>query len=249
MSDRFHADLSGAGVGSEIELESSQSHHLLKVMRLEPGASVVIFGEGTQYSATYLRALGKNAILKLQRVLEPQRLASVAMGFIVPWIKGGKTEFVVQKLTELGADSITVFQARREVARGGEAKVDRLQKVALEACKQCGRSGAPAINEALSLREAISDYGAFKSNALILYEQEKNLALSSALKAILQAPVAEGMRTSLCFASGPEGGFAPEEIQSVAHAATLVTLGPRILRAETAPLAAAAACLALAGDI
>jgi len=166
------------------------------------------------------------------------------MHFALPWIKGGKTEFLVQKLTELGAAGVMVYHARREVARGDDSKIERLARVAIEACKQCERVDVPQISSAASLEAAVRRYeqqvpGGFK---WLLHERQGQRLLSQAFAAAAQ-PIA-----SVFIASGPEGGFHPEEIEPVADAMEFISLGPRILRAETAPLAAAAAVLALSGN-
>ncbi len=229
-----------------MQLSGEESRHLLKVMRAGLGDHVIVFGDGGQFSAVVsgTGAKGSTANLIVGDPVAGPPPPSVRMTFLVPWIKGGKTDFVVQKLTELGAYSFTIFQAEREVARGDEAKLERLRRVALEACKQCERVEVPRLQLANSLRAAIDLAQDIPiTNRFLLHEREDSVVLTSmAAPALKQSP-------NILFASGPEGGWHPHELEVVAGLITSVSLGPRILRAETAPLVAAAAVLAVAGDI
>jgi 16S rRNA (uracil1498-N3)-methyltransferase len=167
------------------------------------------------------------------------------MWFAVPWLKGDHLELVAQKLTELGAAGLFVFHARREVARGGAARLERLQRVALEACKQCGRSDVPTIAGVASLEEAVERTGLPAAVSFLLYEGERTALLGR----FAALALSDSSTKSVLVASGPEGGLDAVEVGAVQGRVTLVTMGRRILRAETAPIAAAACLLAMAGEM
>lgn len=248
MTTRYYCGDMPLAPGADVQLSLEESRHLLKVMRARAGDQVIVFGDGGQYSAVITSAgdRGSTATLKVIEAVAGPPPPSVRMTFLIPWIKGGKTDFVVQKLTELGVFAITIFQAEREVARGDESKLDRLRKVALEACKQCERIHVPRMRLAPSLSAAVhlaSDIPL--GNRFLLHEREGDTRLTSGVAPVLkQSPT-----PNILFASGPEGGWHPQELITIREQITFVSLGPRILRAETAPLVAAAAVLALAGDI
>lgn len=228
----------------EVTLDAEESRHLLKTLRMRAGDELVVF-DGTMQRAAEIIAAEKNqARVRLGEAVPAPPPASVAMHFALPWIKGGKTEFLVQKLTELGAAGVMVYHARREVARGDDSKIERLARVAVEACKQCERVDVPQISSAASLEAAVRQYEQQVPGGLkwLLHERQGQRLLSQAFVAAAQ-PV-----SAVFIASGPEGGFHPEEIEPVADDVEFISLGQRILRAETAPLAAAAAVLALSGN-
>ena len=107
MAERFHVETSGLSSGDVVALDREESHHLLKVMRVRPGQAVRVFGAGREYEAVLTGTQDGKAVVELRReipVLTPPLLRLV---FALPWLKGGKTEYMVQKLTELGAGAIT----------------------------------------------------------------------------------------------------------------------------------------------
>lgn len=245
MTTRYYCGNYPLAPGADVQLSDEESHHLIKVMRGRPGEHVIVFGDGGQYEAV-ISAAGKGsaAVLKVGDPVAGPPLPSVRMTFLIPWIKGGKTDLVVQKLTELGVLGLIIFQAEREVARGDESKLDRLRRVALEACKQCERIDLPKLQLAPSLLAAIQLSPEIPvANRFLLHEREGATKFTSVVASAVK------QSSDVLFASGPEGGWHPHELNTVQGLVTFVSLGPRILRAETAPLVAAAAALALAGDI
>lgn len=245
MFERYYAGPIRFGAGDELVLSPDESHHVLKVLRAQPGAQVRVFGDGVEASAVLVSTANRQAAVRIQALLEIPAKPDVEMHFAVPWIKGGKTELVVQKLTELGASALIVYSATREVAKGDLGKLERLARVALEACKQCERCSLPKIVHAGSLKEALESSGIPISQRIVLYERER----SAAFDKVLNSALAAAKERCVLIASGPEGGFAPEELAACEGMATLAGFGPLILRAETAPVAAAAAILALTGNL
>jgi 16S rRNA (uracil1498-N3)-methyltransferase len=245
MADRFYVvGQSPLRPGNEVQLSAEESHHLIRVMRQTVGSRLQVFGGGVEAEATLLRVCQGVAVLKIGGIVLSVPGPDVQMHFVIPWIKGGKTEFVVQKLTELGVASIHVFSSHREVARGSIEKVERLRRVALEACKQCERSDLPQIDEAANLKAALETYDIPATQRLLLYEHERGLKFSEAVQNALRAV----RDREIVIATGPEGGFSEEEVNDCLGLCMNVGFGPRTLRAETAPLAAAAAALALTGN-
>lgn len=244
LAERFHADLRTAARGAVVTLDPSESRHLVRVMRAAAGAPLRVFGGGREFAAVLRKADASAAVVELLDELPVVAAPRTRFVAAVPWLKSGNTEFLVEKLCELGVAGIVVFRSRREVAHGDASRVAKLNRTALEACKQCGRADVPRVTCAESPAAAVAASGVASARALVMYEQAAGLPLSAAV-----AAAGEPAASPWLLASGPEGGFHPDEVAAVAVSATVVTLGPRILRAETAPLAAAGALLALGGDL
>ena len=160
--------------------------------------------------------------------------------------KGDKLEHVIQKATELGAYQIVAFPSGRCVSRPDgkslDKKIPRWQKIALSAAEQSSRGRIPHISTCDSLEEAIKLARGSEFSAL-LYENENKLSFSAA---IAQHP--HGKSASIM--TGPEGGFDPEEVALAERAGMKIcTIGPRILRCETAPLCALTAIMFARGEL
>ena len=160
--------------------------------------------------------------------------------------KAEKLELIVQKLTELGANCIVPVIMARSVARpdakDGAKKRERLERIALEAAKQCGRGRVPEIAAPVSWKQALADM-AERKLMLVPWEEARGTALGTVHEA-------RPNETDVGLLIGPEGGISAEEIADAAHAGAVpVTLGPRILRAETAAIASSAVVMALWGDV
>lgn len=245
MTTRYYCGDTTLAPGIQIQLSREESRHLLKVMRARIGEQVILFGNGCQYTAVLASAPEKSvAVLTVENPIPAAAPPRLRLTSLIPWIKSGKTEFLVQKLTEIGAQRIIVFHARHEVARGDNSKLERLHRVAIEACKQCERASVPEIITMESLAKAIDAVADIPAeNRFLLHERDQNNHFSKTVAAAIQRSA------GIVLAGGPEGGWHPEELQAVAGQIVPVSLGPRILRAETAPIVAAAAALTLAGDI
>ncbi len=225
-------------------LTGEQAGHC-KVLRLHVGDSVTLCdgagldypGEITAISPTCVElALGAG----VPSETEPQVAVSVYMAFS----KGDKLEHVIQKATELGAFEIVAFPTSRCVSRPeGKSlgkKVERWQKIALAAAQQCGRGRIPQVRVLDSFSQALTELVALDLGVL-LYESEREFSLKQALAA---KPATVGLL------SGPEGGFAPEEVaMATEKGVAICTLGKRILRCETAPLCALTATMFALGEL
>ena len=225
-------------------LRGENAHHAGRVLRLRPGEAVTLCdGKGTDYDCT-VETLEKDAVTC--RVLgshpadtEPKQQLTLFMA--LP--KGDKMEFIVQKAVELGVSEIVPYLSKNCVSRPDkmDKKVERWRKIAVEAAKQCGRGVLPAVHAVVPAAEAVR-LAAQAETALFLYENEKQTGLRDAL--------AGGVGKTVSLMVGPEGGFAPEEAAAAKDAGLVsVSLGTRILRCETAPVAALAAVLYAGGNM
>jgi 16S rRNA (uracil1498-N3)-methyltransferase len=221
------------GEGARVELDSAQANYLGNVMRLGEGAELLTFdGQSGEWLARITQAGKKRMTLSVERLTrEPETVPDVWLAFAP--VKRNPTDWLVEKATELGVAKLIPVMTRRTIAE--RVKLERLQTIAIEAAEQCGRSVLPSIEQPVSLAELLSTNG----RTLYFADEGGGEPAASAFK--------QGPSTIL---TGPEGGFTDEERSAIRAAsnAVPVSLGPRILRAETAALAALASYMAIAGD-
>lgn len=217
-----------------------------KVLRLKRGDTVTVCdGRGTDYRCTISDiSAGQVCLVVDERApsdTEPAVRCSVYMAFS----KSDKLEHVIQKATELGAAEIVAFPSARCVSRPDEkslaGKLTRWQKIAASAAGQCGRGCIPQVLALPSYRQAL-ERAAACDLALFPYENEQHLSLRTAL--------GQGGFHTVSIVTGPEGGFEPDEVTLAKQLGfQICTLGPRILRCETAPLCALTAVLYASGAL
>ncbi|XXF79210.1 16S rRNA (uracil(1498)-N(3))-methyltransferase [Myxococcaceae bacterium GXIMD 01537] len=231
--------------GSEVPLSGERRHYLVHVLRLGAGDALEVFdGAGRAFDARVLEVGPETVRLSLgpARVAPPSRPLGILQG--LP--KGDKLEWVLQKGTELGATSFHPVDTVRSVVklepkRAGE-RTARWQKIVEEAARQCRRDDVPPVHPPRPLLEAAR---ALEPGTLLLVldEEETAVPLGEAFRAA-------GPGTPVALVVGPEGGLAREEVAAlVALGARGVTLGARILRTETAALAALAVMQHLDGAL
>ena len=232
-ADSTHATLTG-----------EQAQHLARVLRVEPGQVFDVVANGFLHRAEIERVTGDEVVFKLHEELESD--AALPVHLLCSVIKFDHYEWGLEKLTELGAARITPVLARRtekHLAHAAAKRVERWRRIALEASKQSRRTDVPQIDEPVALKQAMVSVDA--PHKLLLAETEQQNSLRSALErhaSFTGGPDAEHNR-ALALAFGPEGGWAPEEFTLLSESGFLpVTLGPRILRAETAAIAALSIC-------
>jgi 16S rRNA (uracil1498-N3)-methyltransferase len=244
---RFFIDPSAA-TGSMAVLSKTDSKHIHSVLRLKPGTGIVLFdGTGAEYEAEIAGFSSEGVTVSiLKRIAvdsESPASITVAQGFL----KEKKMDELIRALTELGITQWMPFFAERSVPRPPgprlSARTDRWQSIAREALKQCRRSRLPEIVLANSIEDVIA------------LSTKCELKIAFWEKAVDSIPVSSNRKTGASCAHiiillGPEGGLTESEIQ-VATAAgfKVVTLGPRILRAETATIAACSLIQYLLGDL
>ena len=238
------AQLAAAAAGL-VPLTAAQQRYLGSVLRLRPGDSVEAF-DGTGATFRSLLEAGEGGALALH--LGPR--AEAPAGALDVWlaqalVKADKFELVLQKATELGASRVLPFAASRSVVKlddqRGSAKVERWRKIAQEAARQCGRADVPAVDRPLRLGELLEIAGRVPGRrGLVLDPGERSLRLSAAARGAVE----------LLLVVGPEGGLSAEELAACESGGLLgVTLGPLVLRTETAGLAALSVLQHLAGAL
>jgi 16S rRNA (uracil1498-N3)-methyltransferase len=236
--------------GNEVRLEGDLARRLSRVLRLEPGAAVVLLdGSGLEYE-TRLDVVGPHRVTGTVVGRRPGRPEPrVRLVLYQSLVKGERFDWVLEKGTELGVAAFVPLLSRRNVARatpGRLGRPERWRRVVREAAEQCGRCVLPEILPAEGLKEALSEAADLR---LLPWEEEEALGLAAALR---QArPALEAVeRPTVAVLIGPEGGFAAEEVALARRAgAQVVSLGRRILRSETAGIVAAAAVLYELGDL
>ena len=248
---RFHCPLP-LTEGAEIDLPEGCARHV-QVLRLQPGADITLFdGGGTllrggEWTATVLH-MGRTSVrVRVGAHQAIEREGARAIHLLAGTTAGERMDWLVEKATELGMASLTPLATERSMVRlqGERAakKQAHWQAVAVAACEQCGRNRVPHIHPLASLAQALAPASAA---AVATGVAPLRLVLSLApgsvpLRSVLAQAAPEA---ALQFLSGPEGGLsAQEEQQALAQGFVPVSLGPRVLRAETAPLAALAALL------
>ena len=243
MTRFFVAD--GAVVGDRVVLGRDDSHHLLKVMRAQLGEAFAVLTGGVEYECRLVgveegRAVGAVAGARPAAGEPPVRI-TLMQGLA----KGEKMETIIQHGTELGVSEFVPVATSRAIVKlepkKAAERVERWERIAREAAEQCRRGAVPGVAPVATWREAVARCGEFD---LVLVPWEEG---GEQLKAVLGATA--GVRSVAVFI-GPEGGLSPEEVALArSHGAQAVTLGPRILRTETAGLAAVAAILYALGDL
>lgn len=223
--------------GAELPLGADQSHYLANVMRQAVGAQLAVFnGADGEWSAIITRAGKREVVLRAVERLREQT-ATPDLELAVALVKRARLETIVEKATELGCRRIRLVMTERTNAE--RARVDRLSAIAIEAAEQTGRLDAPEVAEPMKLGKLLDGWDASRR---LLFCDEGGDA-----KPVLEVVKGGGAWAVLI---GPEGGFSPSERERLRSLAfvTAATLGPRILRADTAAISALTLWQAAAGD-
>jgi 16S rRNA (uracil1498-N3)-methyltransferase len=228
--------------GDTRQLPQEVATHVARVLRARAGQLLTLFdGRGGEYDATIVQIdrRGVQVQIELHRAIE--RESPLPVTLLQALARGERMDFIVQKATELGVAAIVAMGGDRSVVRldgpGLARRCEHWRAVAISACEQCGRNRVPTISYAADLASACAQADATGVRLLLAPEADQTLI----------AVARQASRIAL--AVGPEGGFSDEE-RSLAQQQgfQFCRLGPRVLRAETAPLAALAAIQAVAGD-
>jgi 16S rRNA (uracil1498-N3)-methyltransferase len=221
--------------GARVELNAAQANYLGNVLRLGAGAQLLLFdGSSGEWLARIAEAGRRRMALIVElRTREPEVIPDVWLAFAP--VKRAQTDWLAEKATELGAARLIPVITQRTIAE--RVKLERLEAIAIEAAEQCGRTLVPEIAEPLALGKLLKD----RDPARTLYFADEGGG-EPAASAFKPGPA--------LILTGPEGGFTEEERAAVraAPGAVAISLGPRILRAETAALASLSAYMAVAGD-
>jgi 16S rRNA (uracil1498-N3)-methyltransferase len=216
-----------------LKIEGDEVKHIRKVLRLKAGDEILVFdGSGKEFEGTIVEEGRSSVMVKVQGIFSSKGDSSLEVTLAQSLLKGEKMDYLIQKATELGVKEIIPFFSSRSVPLLEKSRRPnrhhRWEKIAAEASKQCGRGVVPKI-------ESLQDYSGMLRAAstdhlrLILWERG-----GIKLKEVLER---SGEKTNIFFVIGPEGGFSPDEVDKAKRAGFVaVTLGKRILRAETASL-------------
>ncbi len=218
-----------------LTLVGGQAHYLGNVMRLKDGAEVLLFdGVSGEWLARVAEAGKKRMTLSVQQQTRPiEPVPDLILAFAP--IKRAQTDWLVEKATELGVARLQPVITRRTIVE--RVKRERMHAIAVEAAEQCHRTSLPDIADAMTLDALLKAHD--RSRALCFMDEGGG---APALASFVPGPAT--------ILTGPEGGFTDDERAAIraTPGATAISLGPRILRAETAALAAVAAWMAAVGD-
>ena len=217
-----------------VSLEGDEFHHLANVMRARVGEKVCLFnGNGVFYFGEITQINKKNAEILINRSEKSKNEPLINLTIYQALAKGDKLSLVMQKITEIGATELAIFDSDFCDVKANTTRVDRLETIAISASKQCGRATITKQTGVFKLKEVaekVKDYDAF----LVAYEAEDGLTLSNFL--ISNKPNLKNIAIMI----GAEGGFSEKEIDLLkTSGAKIVSLGNRILRTETASIVCA----------
>lgn len=240
--------------GRIIELPANAAHHAARVLRLEQGDQITLFnGSGGEFSAIIARINKSGAMVAVEKQFDIERESPLNITLVQAVCASEKMDWIMQKAVELGVSWIQPIVTGRSVVRLSGERADKRvrhwQQIVISACEQCGRNHLPQVLQLLSLPDWLGEQMTTRKNSHAgapgnLYF----MLVPTAEKGLRDFPEAATV-AALTLLIGPEGGLAPEE-EAAARAIGFVPLrlGGRILRTETAALAAVAALQALWGD-
>jgi len=230
----------GLSSGAAIELDRAQAHYLRSVLRLGAGAAVAVFNGTDGEWLCRLSEIGKGASLAVEsRLRDAEPAAETDLWLLFAPIKRARLDWLVEKATELGvAALLPVWTARTQAER---VNLDRLQTHAVEAAEQSERLSVPGLRAPQRLDRLLASWPAAR-RLILCDESGAGEPIRDVVAQLSPGPVALFV--------GPEGGFDETELDALGKLSfvTRVGLGPRVLRAETATLAAVAVFQAIAGD-
>ena len=228
-----------------ITITGADVNHIANVLRMKEGDPLVITNIDQNISyKTYIQEIQKEKIqCKIESKLKETTEPSIAITIFQGLPKAEKMEYIIQKTTEIGVKHIVPVAMQRCIVKLSEKdftkKRDRWQKIAEVAAKQSGRDHIPQIGELTTVKnisDIINSYNLF----LVAYENERNKTLKHELQQLYRKTNVENTNLKIAVLIGPEGGITEKEIEELCKAgAKVITLGKRILRTETAPIAIA----------
>jgi len=230
--------------GTNLTLTGSAARHLFSALRMSPGQEITLFnGLGGEFSATLTTTAKSQVDVSVGECCEIDRESPLKLHLVIAVSRGERMDWIVQKATELGVTEITpLFSERTEVKLNGERlekKLRHWQQVSISACEQCQRNRVPTINNALTLDQWLSQSHEDPQQLKLVLHHRSDKTLAQH-----QPP------ENICLLVGPEGGLSDSEIErAMDRGFAALTLGPRVMRTETAPLAAISIMQSLWGDM
>ncbi len=229
-------------IGSEIELSESAATHATRALRLNVGDDIVLFnGDGNDYPAQLTIVKKNEVIAKISGLIPVNNEAPISIHLAQAISSGDRMDFTIQKAVEMGVASIQPIASQRSVVKltgdRAEKRITHWQNVVISACEQCGRATVPVVKAPLSLSQWLASI------------KPTDMMITLAPNAAVSLKNLPPPKTDIHLLVGAEGGLTDDEIKlSAQQGFTAVRLGKRILRTETAPLAAIAAMQTLWGD-
>lgn len=240
--------------GGVVELARDTAAHLAKVLRARGGDEIVLFnGDGREYDGVIESVRGSRVVAAIGAARDADRESAFKITLMQCVPRGDRMDFIVQKATELGVARIVPVLSQRSVVRLDEAqgasKQAHWRAVAVSACEQCGRNRLPVVEPPQPLLHylgALPPQSDASEMMRLVLEPDGARQPRDAASARWAGPASPAVEIAI----GPEGGFAPEELDAFALSAfERVGLGPRVLRTETAAIAAIAVLQARFGDM
>ena len=230
---------------AEVVIQGQDARHITRVLRLQVGDKLILVAPDGSTGIGEITNLGDEVTLQLLETVIEEKEAPVNVYLAQGLPKSDKMDYIVQKAVELGVRGIYPMAAEHCVVQYDQAKQktrrERWQKIAVEAAKQCGRAVVPVVEPVASLASILASVDP-ETIVLMLYEGQAAQGLKQAL--------AERPGKSYLLLIGPEGGFSAKEVALCEnHGVMVVTMGPRILRTETAALAGVAVVMYEYGDL
>ena len=228
--------------GESVSLTGDQARYLSKVLRLDVGARIILFnGNGGEYLATARRFKSDRVDLRVEEFFDRHRESPLHITLAQGLSRGERMDFVIQKAVELGVSAIAPIVTARSVVRIDGQRLERRQLhwrgVAISACQQCGRTRLPEIHVPQSLAAWLDADG-----------NGTRMVLSPTATSTIDDALTRNARVTLLV--GPEGGLDDDELEAATGAGYRpIRMGPRVLRTETAAVAAITALQCLAGDL
>ena len=221
---------------SVITLDGDEHMHLSKVLRLRVGDNVECFYDNSDILKCKIKEISKNcSILEVVESEACQQNPNLNISLFMALPKLDKLELITQKVTELGIGEVVPFSSKFCVAKENSNKIERLKKIVVSACKQCGRTKLVEINNTIKfdkMLEIVENYD------LVVFanecEQSKTLKEVLTKQKQVLAQKLQNNSLKVAYIVGSEGGFDKDEIEKISKIAHSITLGKRILRAETA---------------
>ncbi|MDB5985319.1 MAG: rRNA ((1498)-N(3))-methyltransferase [Nevskia sp.] len=233
----------GLALGAELNLPEAAAHHLVQVLRVRVGEMLTLFdGRGGEYAAEIVACERRRVGVRVQRRIDIDRESKLRLTLAQCVSKGERMDYTLQKAVELGVSALVPLLSSRSVvkldAERWEKKLEHWRGVIVSACEQSGRTRVPTLAQVEKLESWAAAGAAHSGLRLVLAP-----GASTTLKSLSPAQ-------HITLLAGPEGGLSEDEIALVVrHGFTALSLGPRVLRTETAGVAALAALQALSGDL
>ena len=242
---RFFANIDNVRNGQAI-LEGTEHNHLKNVMRITVGEEVIIVcGDEFDYLCKVEEIGRSRTVLGIMQKTKNKFNPQVKLTVFQSLVKRPAMELIIQKLTELGVSTFIPFESRYSIIQSKQGKESKLQEISNQSIKQCRRSIPMRVEKTLSFKnmvKSLSDYD------IVLFSNEAE-GKKQTLKKILEKNSTGDKSSNIAIIIGPEGGFSPEETTSLSKVAFSISLGKRILRAETASIALASIIMFMEGEI